>query len=105
MPSMMNVLTADWTRLARRTKGTAPGIAVDLSHAAPVELGLHALAVYLERAFFSNCVGANENPILPCRQSAEDPCLDRLLAAKTKIRLQTGEGVGGHTCSFFERNP
>src|SRR6266852_1147019 len=71
--------TANWARLARRTKATAPDIAIDLSHATPIELGLDTLAVYLERAFFSDCIGANENPILPCRQPPEDPCLDRLV--------------------------
>src|SRR5436190_11453218 len=105
MPSMMNVLTANWARAARRTENAPPGMAFDRSHAAPVELRLHALAVHLERAFFSDCVGTDKNPILPCRQTAEDSRLHRFVSAKTKIRLEPGERIGRHTCSFFERHP
>src|SRR5882762_7726690 len=69
------------------------GCAVPL-HSLPIEFYWCASSVDLERAVGAYRVGANENPVLPRGETAEDAGFQRFVSAEAEIGFEAGEGVG-----------
>src|SRR5689334_504011 len=74
------------------------------SDAVPVEARLVAGAVDLQRAAFADRVRADEDPVLPRGQAAEDARLHRLRAGKAQVRFHAGQRVGRHARALLERD-
>src|SRR5690348_13472066 len=58
-----------------------------------IELRLLAGAVAAQRAVFTDCIGALENPVLPRRQAREDFRLHRLRPDEAQIGFHAGKAV------------
>ncbi len=72
------------------------------SDAVPVELGLVALAVNLERSVFANGVGALEDPVLPSGQASEHAGEQILRSVEAQIGFHACEGVWRHGHAFLD---
>src|SRR4029077_2109704 len=64
------------------------------SNSFPIKFYGRAGSVDFERAVGADGVGANENPVLPSGEAAEDAGFEGFLPAETEIGLEAGEGVG-----------
>src|SRR5216683_8454945 len=71
-------------------------------HAFPVEAGLVAGAEYLQRTGFAHGIGANEDPVLPSGEAAEDPCFHGLGDTEAEVRFQAGQRVRRQTRALLE---
>src|SRR3954447_23756368 len=74
------------------------------SHSLLVEVGLAPRAVAAQRTLRSRGVGADEDPVLPGGQAAEDPRLHRLRADEAVVRLHAGEGVRAQGGALLEED-
>src|SRR5258706_6785257 len=72
--------------------------------AIPVEGGLLALAVDLERALVAHGIRAAEDPVLPRGEAPEDARLHRLRAAEAQVGLEAAQRVGRHRRPLLERD-
>src|SRR6195952_3764155 len=81
------------------------GRALVISHSLLVEVGLAAGAVLAQRAVGAARVGPNEDPVLPGRESAENPGLHGLGADEPVVGLHAGEGVGAQRGPLLEQDP
>ncbi|MPN46754.1 hypothetical protein SDC9_194352 [bioreactor metagenome] len=70
----------------------------------PVELRFLARAEELERAIAADCVGTDEDPVLPCRQTAEDAGIHGFGDAEAQVGFEAGEGVGRQRHALFHRD-
>src|SRR5580658_9520116 len=62
------------------------------SYPFPVERGLFALAVNLERALVADGVRTLEDPVLPGGEAAEDAGIERLRTVEAQVRLERSQG-------------
>src|SRR6266542_4616528 len=74
-------------------------------HAFPLESRLVAGAEYFQRAGLAHRMRAAENPVLPCRKTAEDTCFHRLEGAEAQVCLHAGQRVGRQACALLEGDP
>src|ERR1700731_1762054 len=70
--------------------------------ALPVESSFVASSEDFERACFPNCIGPDEDPVLPGGKATENTCLHRLSGPKTQTRLHSGQRVRRETRALFE---
>src|SRR5712692_10599587 len=60
----------------------------------PVEFHRRACAIYLQRSAGADSVRADEDPVLPGGEPAEDSRLKRFTRSKAQIRFEPREGIG-----------
>src|SRR5712671_5583375 len=77
----------------------------NVSDTFPVESCLVAGAKHLECPRLADCIGSDEDPVLPRRQPSEYACLQRLTRTEPKTRLQSGQGVRGESATLFQSDP
>src|SRR5262249_15949772 len=69
-----------------------------------VERWGYAAAVKFQRAVLADSVWALEDPVLPCRQAAEDFSLHCLRAGEPQIRFHAGHRVGRKARTLLEHH-
>src|SRR5712692_8830123 len=60
----------------------------------PVEFYRRSRSVYFQRSAGADGVWADENPVLPGGEAAEDSCLKRLPRSKAQICFEPRQGIG-----------
>ncbi len=76
----------------------------EISDAAEVEFGAFRLAETLERAVFTDGVGALEDPVLPRREPAKDFSFDGFGASKAQACFHACERVGRKRGAFLNQD-
>src|SRR6266849_8715656 len=60
----------------------------------PVEFHRRSRSVYFQRSARADCVRADEYPVLPCGEPAEDSRLKRFRRSKAQICFESRESIG-----------
>src|SRR5688500_2527612 len=74
-----------------------------ISDSFPSEFRLGPTSKQFQRALLADGVGADEDPVLPGRQPAEDLRRYRFVAAEAQARFHSSERVGGEAGALFDR--
>ena len=80
--------------LLKNTNGKESSRGEPPSDSFPIKFHWRARAIDFQRATLADSVRTNENPILPGRKSAKNPCLGGFRWPKTQIRFQASKRVG-----------
>src|ERR1700735_1145279 len=68
----------------------------------PVVVGALAGAITAQRPPRSGRVGPLEDPVLPCREPAEDFRFACFWAGKPEVGFHSGQGIGGEACPLLD---
>src|SRR5262245_11823010 len=74
------------------------------SYALPIEARLAPRAEYLEGPVLADRIGADEDPVLPCRQATEDARGHGLARSPAQARFHSGQCIRRETRALLQRN-